>query len=237
MKKAIALIELIFAIVVIGITLISVPNLIATTTKGTKNAITQEAISNGVSFMNMILSSFWDENSITQTGDNPILYVQDGSPSLNEALDSNNNPLGQRVGSAKSTSRRFGHDLNGNKIFATPTSNFGLDGTETTPDDIDDYNNYTTTIQASSDPGDVKIGDYKDKTIALTVQVNYISDKVNYNNQSLFFNPFNQPIQSQSSNIKLITLTVSSTKDPQKRIILRGFSCNIGSSKLKEKLF
>jgi len=36
MRKAIALIELVFAIVVIAITLLAVPNLIATTTKAHK---------------------------------------------------------------------------------------------------------------------------------------------------------------------------------------------------------
>ena len=75
MKKAIALIELIFAIVVIAITLLSVPNLISKTNKASKEAITQEAVSNAASELDMIMSSFWDEECVEPKRNNPILEV------------------------------------------------------------------------------------------------------------------------------------------------------------------
>jgi Tfp pilus assembly protein PilV len=235
MKRAIALIELIFAIVVIGITLISVPNLIKTTTKASSQAITQEAVSNAVSHMNLILSSFWDEQATNPKYSNPILYVKGGDSQLNEATDTNGNLLGRRVGSPKTTSRRFATDISGNKLKATEPINFGFDNNETEPDDVDDFNNLTRNLVNIENTSATQ-GDYKDTTLTLSSSVTYISDNANYNQTTINFNPFGIN-SAQSTNIKEITVTLTSPNDPDKTIILKGFSCNIGSAKIKERVF
>jgi len=235
MKKAIALIELIFAIVVIGITLIVVPNLIKTATKASSQAVTQEAVSNAVSHMNLILSSFWDEQSTNPKYSNPILYVKNGDTQLNEATDTNGNLIGRRIGSPKTTSRRFATDINGNKLKATEPINFGLDNNETEPDDIDDFNNMARTL-VNIENTTATQGDYKDTTLTLSSTVSYISDQTNYNQVTINFNPFGAT-SAQSTNIKEITVRLISPNDPSKTVILKGFSCNIGSSKIKERVF
>jgi len=233
MRRAIALIELIFAIVIIGITLLTVPNLLNTTTKATVNAITQEAISNGASHLEMILSQYWDENSINN--DNPILYVNNGDSELEEAKDSNGNALSLRVGSNKESPRRFKLDSSGNKIYATSASLLGLESNDTQPDDIDDFAKTSYTL-VKNDEATVDIGEYKDKTIKISTSVYYISDSTNYSTSTVTYNnPLNNP-NAQSTNIKAIKVTITSTND-NKFIVLNGFSCNIGAQKLRRRDF
>jgi len=240
MKKAIALLELIFAIVVIGITLVSVPNLIRTTTKASNGAVTQEAISNVASHIDMVMSQFWDEEATNPKYNNPILVVQNGNASLDEAKDSKGYYLGRRVGSAISTSRRFTVDINGTKLKASNI--LSLEAGELEPDDIDDFNNQSF-ILVNRESTTAQEGDYKDRSVQIATTVNYILDKPtnvsNYNSSVIDFdNPFNVAnISSKSTNIKSISVTLTSINDPKKKIILRGFSCNIGSSKLKERKF
>jgi Tfp pilus assembly protein PilV len=235
MRRAIALIELIFAIVVIGITLLAVPNLLSTTTKASSSAITQEAVSNGASHLEMILSQYWDEQS-SKAYDNPILYVSGGNSKLNEAKDSFNNPIGRRVGSNKETPRRFAKDKSGNKIFATPPSNFGFDGAETIADDIDDFANSNYSL-VNRENADVSVGEYKDTRVNISTMVYYIPDNANYSSSSVVFNnPFSNKA-NRSTNIKAIKVTITSPNDTNKKIVLNGFSCNIGSQKLRRRDF
>jgi len=229
MKKAIALIELIFAIVIIGITLLAVPNLLSNTTKASNSAITQEAISNGASHLDMIMSQYWDEKCINPN--NPILYVVNGDNELIEAKDSLGNNLGIRVGSNKDTPRRFSIT----KQFATTVSNFGLDINDTQPDDIDDFANTTYTL-VNQQTTNVAAGEYKDININIATTINYISDNTIYSNNIVIFNnPFNT-ISTKSTNIKAIKVTITSSND-NKNIILNGFSCNIGAQKLNRRDF
>ncbi len=238
-KKAIALIELIFAIVVIGITLMSVPNLITISNKSAKSATIQESVSNAVSYMELILSSFWDEKCTNVEYGNPILYVRNGDSQLEEAKDFANYPLGRRVGSAITTSRRFGRDMFGNKIYAS--SSLGSDPGESPDDfdDVDDFNNHLPSL-INNTPNRIspREGDYKDTSIYMLSQVYYISDEVDYDQESITYNPFSASISFRgSTNIKRVFVRLFSNNDPDKTIILKAFSCNIGSAKLKEKLF
>ena len=237
MRKGIALLELIFSIVIIAITLMSVPNLIQSTSSASKEVITQESVSNAASYANMIMSTFWDENCSNPKYENPIVYVQKEDPDLEE-LNVSGILLGLRIGSAQTTSRRFRNDLSGNRLTASPT--LTQEASDGEADDIDDYNGKSVTLVYRENTT-VQKGDYKDISIRLSSTVNYISDLANsgYNKQTVLFNnPFDPAkIETQSTNIKLITVTLSSTNDSNKSIVLRAFSCNIGSTKLKERLF
>ena len=247
MRRAIALIELIFAIVIIAITLTAMPNLITRTNKASNEAITQEAISNGASYLSMIMSTFWDEESVEPQRGNPILQTTKYAPGLEEeniTLPNGINVLtGKRVGSAKSTSRKF-VDNSGLRYSATLPGNFGKETNESEPDDIDDFNNRGVTL-VKVEETQAKIGDYKDTKINLTTMVNYIKDNPTSNppgfnlNTITFNNPFDTTkIENiNSTNIKSITLTLTSNNDANKKIILKAFSCNIGRSKLKERQF
>jgi len=233
MRRAIALIELIFSIVIISITLLSVPNMLNSTVKASNNAITQEAVSNGASHLEMIMSQYWDEQSIKNN--NPILYVNKGDIELEEKKDNKGNGLGIRRGSNKETPRRFALDLNGTKIYATPTANFGLDINDSEADDIDDFTNTGYTL-VNRESATVDTGEYIDTTISISTLVYYIPDSATYANSIVTFdNPFNTP-QVQSSNIKAIKVTISSNND-DKYIVFNGFSCNIGAQTLRRRDF
>ena len=260
MRKAIAMIELIFAMVIIAITLLSVPNLISKTTQASKNAITQEAISNAAAQLDIALTSFWDENATVPQAGNPILVVDSNTSGLQEQNISVNLKngatfikVGKRAGSPKDTSRVYAIDTNtpnGARYTATPVNALGFDANDNNiTDDVDDFNNRNTTItlEAAGQTTTATDGDYKDTTITMHTDVAYIDERptvavgnrdfnhttINYNNPFAIGNP--NP--NNTTNIKLITLTLTSKDDPNKRIILKAFTCNIGSAQIKERVF
>jgi prepilin-type N-terminal cleavage/methylation domain-containing protein len=63
-KSAFTMIELIFAIVIIGITVISLPMVNQIVSKGVEGNLVQEAIFASSAEINQVLSYHWDENSI-----------------------------------------------------------------------------------------------------------------------------------------------------------------------------
>ena len=236
-RNGIALIELIFAMVIIAITLLAVPNLMQTTKKSAKSVISQESISNAASYMNMIMSTFWDENCTDPKYENPILYVQKQDPNLQEQ-SSGGALLGHRVGSAFTTSRRFRNNLSAKHLDASKLLRQEVNDGEA--DDIDDFNGKTTKL-IQREVASVQTGEYKDTTITLNTKVNYIDGSADngFDKQTVTFNnPFsNTKIENRTTNIKSITLTLKSQNEPDKKIVLRAFSCNIGSAKLKERIF
>lgn len=241
MKKraGIALLELIFAMVIIAITLLAVPNLIQVTTKSSNKAITQEAISNASSYLHMILSSYWDENSTDPKFENPLLYVKKADPSLKEPTV-DGGLIGHRIGSAATTSRRYRNNLSGTRLSASLV--LGKEASDGEPDDIDDFNNRTVNL-VKQENATVAKGDYKDQLVQLTTNVYYIKDNptngAGYNKNLITFdNPFSPTNkESKSTNIKVVTLELTSPNDAKKKVVLKAFSCNIGSSKLKERVF
>ena len=249
MRKGIALLELIFAMVVIAITLLAVPNLIQQTTKASNQVVTQESVSTAASQINMIMSLFWDENATDPKYNNPVLVVGQSNPDLveaNKTISGTAYFLARRAGSPKSTPRRYTVNISGNKLTATPAANLGTDTNDAGEmDDADDYNGASLQLQNFANAAAIN-GDYKDISIDMNTTVYYISDNPDtppipptYNNNIITFdNPFNNPNNANSTNIKAIEvkLTSGNNKDLG-TVILKAFSCNIGSSKLKERTF
>ena len=246
MRKGIALLELIFAMVVIAITLLAVPNLIQQTTKASNQVVTQESVSTAASQINMIMSLFWDENATDPKYNNPVLVVEQSNPDLveaNKTISGTAYFLARRAGSPKSTPRRYTVNISGNKLTATPPANLGTDTNDAGEmDDVDDYNGASSQLQNFANAAAIN-GDYKDTSIDMNTTVYYISDNpaspATYNSNTITFdNPFNNPNNASSTNIKAIEvkLTSGNNKDLG-TVILKAFSCNIGSSKLKERTF
>jgi len=252
MRKGIALIELIFAMVVIAITLLAVPNLISQTSKASNQVVTQESVSTAASQINMIMSLFWDENATDPKYNNPVLVVQHYTPGLAEANITMGGGisyfLARRVGSPKSTSRRYVVDISGNKLTATPPTMLGSDAGEAlgVMDDVDDYNNTQSQLHNFTNATAIN-GDYKDTSIDMNTTVSYFNDSPTnippipptYNSSTVTFNnPFNNINNMKSTNIKAIEVKLTSKNNKDLgSVILRAFSCNIGSSKLKERTF
>lgn len=227
-RSAFALIELIFAIVIMGIVLGSAPMLIATATSSTSVALQQEGINEAASRVNMILTYPWDQNDTNESCIPPVLHVTAGDSELDE-----NGTTARRLGiPPDSNTRTF--KCGDNELFASAV--LGMEGS--TKDDIDDFAGVTNLTLVSSGSGGV---DYLEQTtVKMTTTVAYIDDNASYNTASLNYDYNIGSIPSGSTNIKSIQVTLVSTSgadELNKTITLRAFSCNIGGIAYERKSF
>ncbi len=233
-RPAIAMIELIFAIVIMGIVLMSAPMLMSTAAKSGYAAIQQEGINEAASQVNMIMGYNWDKNDANEDYLPPILGVSSGDSDLDKITTT-----GRRLGTPNESYRAFirsdgQDDLNASALGSA-------DGSDTVEDDIDDFDG-DTSLQEIEDAGLV---DYVEDntTIRINTTVRYIDDSTTTGSTITFdpdFTSAGSTASTASTNIKRITVTLTSVGAPAeltKEIILHAFSCNIGGYKLEEKDF
>ena len=219
LRPAVAMIELIFAMVIIGITLMSAPGIISVSSKSSNVAIQQEAIAAASSQISLVMTRNWDERDSNATTGYGILQVAS---------------QGDRNMSAYNNTRFY----NGNAGYtqATLKASFTTDSDNGTPDDVDDFNAQKIYLQlyageqASLSNNE---GEYIDKDgIYTTTTVGYGDDTAAYTNASITLNnPFKASV-STSSNIKTIRVrlqTDTSDVELSKDVSLYAFSCNIGT--------
>ena len=229
-RPAIAMIELVFAIVIMGIAVMSAPSLISTATQSTESVFAQESIDQGVTRIAMILTYPWDENDANSSFP-LVLRVSNGDPALEpsasdpfrrKGVPKNPGPSGAIVEAGKHRvfATQQGEELNASAI--------GLDAGEGpgSEDDIDDFTD--TTLQTVQSTG----GDYVLSGVTIATSVSYASDSANYGNRSFTYVPV---AGSPTTNIKKIDVNVSSTHGLP--ITLHAFSCNIGGIEYAQKVF
>ena len=240
-RPAIAMIELIFAIVVMGIVMMSAPQLLSTASKSGYVAIQQEGINEAATQVNMILDYAWDEND-TNASLGTVLFVTNGDAELNATLNPNGS-LARRAGTPPESERIF--KGTGNLAFNASiisNSDNGDDPGEDVNnsidrDDIDDFNGTSVNLVLDDATG---ASDYIEKGAQINIArtVSYMDDNASYNSPAggtLNFNPFNN--KAGTTNIKHIQVTLTSTSrvaELAKTITLHAFSCNIGTYELKE---
>lgn len=232
-RPAIAMIELIFAIVVIGITLMSAPTLIAQATNSATVTYKQESIAIVAAHANHILTYPWDEQN-NHAFATDILQVTHGDT----RLDANANGVRQAAGPAAFTAsraRRF-------NLFDNPAASAVLDSdgseTESDYDDMDDFVGDNITLAGISGTNNhSNDGEYIDKTMKLVTTVNYSNDTANYGNPNSFtINTISDTAAAGSTNIKYATITISSTSGAEElsdSITLHAFMCNIGGANIE----
>ena len=229
-RRGVAMIELIFAIVIIGITLLSAPLLLQQASKSGFVALQQEGIGEAATRVNMILGQDWDEMTTDTDIIPPILQTSAGHADLNEHTIAGRGD-GRRLGTPKESYRSF----------LTPSgrkdaSPLGADGGDA--DDIDDFIGTVSLTSVES-----AISDYVDTNTSITTAVTYSSDAPtgsDYNASTIVFNPFNSIAGSGTTNIKSIKVTltsVSGADELEKNIVFQAFSCNIGGHQLEERRF
>ncbi len=241
MRKGAAMIELIFAIVVMAIVFMSAPMLISTATKSGYVAMLQAPIAAASSEIGMILTRHWDEGDTDINKTAPIL-VAAGDIGLNAVVDPVSGiSIGRRAGTPLSSKRSFFTSTGGTLNAST---NFTAEGDF---DDIDDYNGNTSNLKIyNSETTSAKIGDYVDINISIQTTVAYAED--NSSNGAAYLNggptlTYNNPFgraAAGTSNIKSITVRLTTTNpaiELDKTIILNAFSCNIGTYELNRKSF
>lgn len=236
LRPAIAMIELIFAIVIMGIVMMSAPMLVSTASTSGYVAMQQEGIQEASAQMNMMLSYPWDEQNANLSLDRIVLRTTTNTfpPVL---------PVGipqRRAGTPVSSQRQFIDSAGNPERNATKPINLGIEGT--TIDDIDDFidDSSDLILPENDDVNSNYIQKMGDLVIAKTVNYALDIDAGIYNATDLTFTPFvNTAGATDTTNIKEIQVTLTSAAgqatELDKNITLRAFSCNIGSYALEER--
>ena len=225
-RPAIAMIELIFAIVIMGIVMMSAPMLISTSTSSTYVSLQQEGINEAASRIHMIMGYAWDENNTQDNYTPSILHTTSATDDLQSV-----GTTARRIGIPSKGGRSYkltdsaGSELNASTLL-------GSDGGDS--NDMDDYigDVTVTLIEAAS----IDYIEKQDK-VNINTAVTYGADSVGggYSQNIITFVPFSDA--NTTSNIKNIAVTLTSTSgisDLAKNIVLRAFSCNIGGYTLKK---
>ncbi len=241
-RRAIAMIELIFAITVMGIVMLSAPMLVNKATQSSYVALQQESIAAAAAQINMIMTAEWDEADTNDTIGEPILRTS-ASASISPCAGVSAQPV-----SVTSPSGRYCKGKDGNFYSATALTALAAEAGEGSSflDDIDDYNNksYKLNIYNSESYATYK-GDYIDKNITMTSSIFYGDDTPRkadntpsaggYDKNINFSNPFRNNAPAGSTNIKLISVVLTSNNKADelssKNIRLSAFMCNIGAPK------
>jgi hypothetical protein len=238
--QGIAMIELIFSIVIMGIVLLSAPMLIQQSIRSGNVAIQQEAIAAAASQTSVILSMHWDENNNSNSLVSPMLDINRDPFDF----DKNTPPLGLTdISGRQSTSA-------GETLPAVLESSFGKDETTdpdtnesdyTDFDDVDDYHNSDFNLTLfNSEVTTSDVGDYIDTKIKMRTTINYAEDRITtgstipLNSTTLNLgNLINTSSPGTQTNIKFIHLNLSSSsgiEELEKNITFEAFSCNIGTT-------
>jgi len=234
LRPAVAMIELIFALVIMGLVLMSAPQLISIAAKSGYVTIQQEAINEAASQVNMVMGYYWDEAITDDTYAPSVLSVSQGNSDLDET-----NTSGYRKGVPKLSKRSFVRS-DGSRLSATVPASLGPEGGDR--DDIDDFKGDTNLTLIALSPADYVEGD----TIKIHTDITYISDTPAGGDftpdgvHTIWFSPNLSSSSTGTTNIKRITVTLTSTagiEELNKTIKLNAFSCNIGSTEFEEKTF
>ena len=217
-RPAIAMIELIFAIVIMGIVMMSAPMLISTASSSAPVVLQQEGINQAVSRITMILTYPWDEGDTNDSCIPPVLRVTNGDSEL-EPITNPSIQFSVRPGVPLATnSRKFnscGTDLNASDIL-------GADGSDL--DDIDDFNN-NIGLSEIQDAGGRYIGK---GSVNINTSITYGSDSADYTTSTITFTPLDGIATSNIKNIDVTVSAFSSDADLNSSITMHAFSCNIG---------
>ena len=217
--KAFTLIEVLVALIVIGIVATTFPMMLQTTVNSSKNSATEEVFFQEFSLLQLINTMYFDENNTV--GDN---YYKDLNASGGDSELYNiekNASLGAYVGKYN----RIGKFELNNNILRSGTnetvSAIAPDTGENNPsqyDDVDDFNGYEDNVTTAFG------------TTSLQVSVKYIPDDANYSSNNITFDmqKAENNNSATSTNIKLITIHAHVNNID---INLSYPSMNIGASK------
>jgi prepilin-type N-terminal cleavage/methylation domain-containing protein len=229
MKKGFSLIELVLTIVIIAISVMSIPMLINRSSESDTFTLTQESILAAQSKVGNILSYMWDENSYDLVDKILRVLSVNGDLELNRVTNTppiNDNNL--RIGHIYQDKRRRFYDQASDKTPMPSTA--GLNS-------INKFDSQTINNIGSS-AGQY---DYKDINITMNTMVSYITDQADYSDQTLTFTldpDTSKSITSNanSTNIKMIQLNTTTTLTDQ-TFVLRVFLTNIGRPILHSRIY
>ena len=223
------MIELIFAIVVMGIALLSAPMMLETAGKSNNVAFHQESIAIVAAQVSAMLTYAWDEqNTQTFPSRDNTLSVASGDTKLDGNNSHPNQENRTRSANAATAVATFGM----NKENETIGSVIHF---EAIPDDVDDFEHTDSNLTIAKSGNQLsQYGDIMDTSVIMSTHVTYLNDAAKYDNPSGRFS-FSKVDEAawtaiaNSTNIKLISTTLIST-NVEKEIKLHAFMCNIGAA-------
>lgn len=236
MKKGFTLIELIFTIVILAITTMAIPRIVAQTTELNALAIKEELVYNAKALMSRVSKAQWDSayaNDATCGGDascmDRILTVTPGVD------DSGNSTKEVRPGILPEASQR-------GISSQTPATKkqFGRNGISVGGgryNDIDDYDQFTTDIRVGDLVGSSSRGDFVLNT-RINIDVDYIPEPFNAAQYARGVNLngilTDRPNNNAPTNIKMVRVAATDLNDAvardgtAKSVVLKAFLSNIG---------
>ena len=210
-RVAIAMIELIFAIVVMGIAMLGIPMVTSQTLKGTESMLMQESISEAAANVGMIMVLPWDGAYVNGTTPTPS----------NVVLQTASTKFDNRQGLVALYNARV-----------APTGVLATNSATSNLNNISDYNGKEIKVAVATTGQETEVyeGDYADKTVTMTSKVAFAPDTVTLGATTTFnFNP--DSTNAGSTSIKSISTTLKGTEEGfEKGIVLNAFSCNIGTA-------
>ncbi len=226
-RRGFTMIELIFAIVIIGIVSLTIPVVLINNARQTENNLLHEAVLIAATKMGQTITYPWDENSVNPgtLAKAEVLDVGGGDIELNRNVTAFTTDF--RVGHFIEALHRRMTPLN-NSRSATPVANLGSDAGDR--DDIDDIMADLPVVTTNNAEG------YKHNYEVRTV-VGYANDAAVYGNAIIFFN-FNPGIVGNVTNLKVVETSVWREDDPignagvydDEVVTFRSFAANIGET-------
>ena len=227
-NSAFTMIELIFAIVVIGITMLTIPLIMVQDARHQEDSLMQEGIMLSTTRIAQALTFKWGRNSF------PNGTLISKSKVLNTAGDGELSVMR----AAPDTDFRIGHfpETLRRRMTSPLLSAVQIGATVAPPRSINDFNGSTETLA----PG-IAAFSYK-KQWTVTTTVSYVSDATNYAASPTV--NYNFPIiaQTDTSNIKMVTVTATdnspaSLSTSGKQVVLRSYSSNIGEAEFYKRRY
>lgn len=225
MRKASSMIELVIAIVVMGIAMMTLPLMLERTQENNAFAMQQEALLAARTQIGDMTTYPWDDNSLK---DNKVAILDTNASDIELARTSATSP--RRVGHVNQDRRRKFFDSNeANNAASTALGPEGGD-----LDDIDDFDDGVAKTLIAGETADIGL-DYR-FDLNMTTNVAYISDTATYANQDLAFTLGITPITAGSTNIKMTELILQGS-GLDGNMTLRAYSSNIGESELLRRIY
>ena len=208
-RFAFTMIELVFAIVIIAIAVISLPMMIQTTSKGIENNLAQEAIFASSAKINEIMTYAWDENSVS----NDSIY----SRVIWTAQNDCNQETKRRPGHIYQELHRRCLDENFSIVQPTSSNALGMEANDNDVyDDIDDFNNISTDLFIdNTGAGVITSAEGYKAPYKMDINVSYAD--------------FNDTTAA-SQNMKKIVITVTNVNTNEVTTKLVIYSANIGEA-------
>lgn len=228
-RPAIAMIELIFALVIMGITLMSAPMLLNISIQSSNTAMQQESIAAASSQLSLILTYPWDEGDTNDTTGYGIL----DTTSVNNDINSTHRWL---------NSRAYNKNTPSLTVNTSASAKFGYANDAIPNNDIDDFHNQSNKVTLYNADEISSItdneGEYlKGTKFDMNSTVIYSDDDHSYTNNFVTFNDPKAAVATTSS-IKLVNVTLTDTTgqaEHNQSVSLYAFSCNIGDGYIAPK--